>query len=55
MSFDPDSDAGERAETETEEANQLLDIVFEVLKVLLRIEAHLKTITEEELTDDDID
>ncbi len=48
MSFDPDAD-GE------EQSLRLEDLVEEVLKVLLRIEAHLKTITEEELTDDDID
>jgi hypothetical protein len=55
VSFDPDSDAGERAETDTEQANQLLDVAQKLLKVLLRIEVHLKSITEEEFTDDDVD
>lgn len=55
MSFDPDSDAGARASTETEEANQLLDVAQKILKVLLRLELHVKSITEEEFTDDDVD
>lgn len=55
MSFDPDSDAGERADTDTEQANQLLDVAQEILKVLLRLELHVKSITEEEFTDDDVD
>ena len=55
MSFDPDSDAGERAETETKEAKQLLDTAEKILKVLLRLELHIKSITEEEFTDDDVD
>lgn len=55
MSFDPDSDAGERADTDTEQANQLLDTAEKILKALLRIELHIKSITEEEFTDDDVD
>jgi hypothetical protein len=55
VSFDPDSDAGERADTGTEEANQLLDTMKKILKVLLRLELHAKSITEEEFTDDDVD
>ena len=48
MSFDPDADGAEQALS-------LEDLIRELIKIALRIEAHLKTITEEELTDDDVD
>ncbi len=48
MSFDPDA-AGE------EQSLSLEDLIRKLIKIALRIEAHLKTITEEELTDDDVD
>ncbi len=48
VSFDPDA-SGE------EQSLSLEDLIRELIKIALRIEAHLKTITEEELTDDDVD
>lgn len=54
MSFDPDSDAGERADTQTEEALSLRQTMEQILLTLKKIELHLFTMTEEEIEDDDV-
>lgn len=54
MSFDPDSDAGERAETDTEQALILEDTMQQILLVLKKIELHLSSMTDEEIGDDDV-
>lgn len=54
MSFDPDSDAGGRAETQTEEALTLRDTMQQILLVLKKIELHLSSMTDEEIEDDDV-
>lgn len=51
VSFDPDS----LSDAEKEETREDRELLEEILKVLERIEAHLAEITEEEITDDDID
>jgi hypothetical protein len=48
MSFDPDA-AGE------EQSLSLEDLIRHLIRIALRIELHLKSITEEEFTDDDVD
>ncbi len=48
VSFDPDAKSDEQ-QISTE------DLLLEIIKILLRMEAHLKSITEEEITDDDVD
>jgi len=55
MSFDPGADADEVAEAVAREENQTRDLLEKILKVLLRMEVHLQRMTDEEITDDDVD
>ncbi len=48
MSFDPDGKSDEQ-QISTE------DLLKEIIKILLRMEAHLVHITDEEIADDDVD
>ena len=52
MSFDPGADADEVAEAVAEEENKTRALLEAILKVLLRIEKHWESATDEEMEND---